>query len=727
MSSNVPTDPAGVQTSAAAGAAIVCGACNFANGQGSQFCSGCGHSLFEPCPECHKPVILTQAFCGSCGENLKQSVDKRRSEYEAKLTEAVNATKVYEYQRARDILIRISSIEDFRFRDLAENAATALKKIDKISNQSTRNADAAVEAAEAAYQDGNIERVVELLRPLPTKILSDKAQSILRECETKLEQIQDLQTRLTESVQNRQWPIAGSCVGQLIDLCPDEPKLATYAKKIGDKLFSKAQKALANHRYSVAHELLTAVPDAARQEEHHALLLQIERLQWFSQQFTGEPHVTKLMGRLAQRWLSESNGDEAAQKTLDQIRVAIKQPPHSERDLYPVWRGAAKSWVGGSLGVLGHPQSIDRCSHPEFQKHPTSFFVAIGLALQGLGLGIVQDNFLPAKGLLSRLGRKKKTDCWGIDIGTTGVRAVWMTINEEKRAEIRECYYQEFDSASPRVASSGGLEERIQEALEGLLEQFDLDESDVWFSLPAREIVSRFVQLPPVDDKQAKALLQREAEQRLPIPLDEINDVRWIAELPEEESSVIGRCSVISAAKASFVEKYLAAIKEIEVEPNGLQSVPVALVNFLAYEFADEFAEGELAHVEDRKTDDNQSPKAVALVDAGAEATTYVVRSDYGFWYWSLETGGEDITRLIARTTKKTHRDTEMAKRDVAKMDSPDVAMRVVEQRLEETRSRSVKIVSDALTAEPKYDVVQTWCCGGGLNLHQWLRRVLSK
>jgi Tfp pilus assembly PilM family ATPase len=702
--------------------AIPCGACGGSNPAEAQFCAGCGHALYEPCVGCSKPVALSQSFCGSCGCDLVAAVKKKVGELESKITSAIQSAKERDFERARILLDTVLREKDYRFREIVSHARTVRDKIDAVAEQESETASERIEAAIAAYESANHAGVVELLGNLAPKLLTPKAAEILAQSKTLLEQLGDSQATLQEAFQKRDWATSGAILDRMLTLQPDDESVARLALKVGKKLVSKAQTLREGHKYRAAANLLDCVPSNARDDAYIALHDHIESIRWLSEQFAGEPFATPTLGRLAKSWLERSEGDPQALAVLKRLSKHIKEPKASSRELYPWFESATHSWIGGRVGMLAYPESVAAEQLPESRSAPGQFNVAIGLALQGLGLTRINEDFTTKKGLLSRLGRKKATGCWGIDIGASGLKSVYLKLDEDGQPRLRRCAYQPFETVLTRSVSDEKADEIIRAAVASFVEKNDTQNEPVWVSFPSRELVSRFVKLPPVNDKQAVQLFDREIESRIPLPLDEVVCVRSMAALPDDELATIGRPAFVSAAKKQFIERYLGGLQEAGLTVSGLQAPPIALANLVAFEFA------EVLRFEGLEEDarDIKLP-TVALADCGAETTTLLFVSSHSCWFWSFESGGEDFTRLIARTTQRTHAEAEKIKRDLSTLERPDTQYQPVEQKMEEMHGRVSKLILDTLNEHKEFDLRQTWCCGGGVRTHGWIRRILCK
>jgi Tfp pilus assembly PilM family ATPase len=157
----------------------------------------------------------------------------------------------------------------------------------------------------------------------------------------------------------------------------------------------------------------------------------------------------------------------------------------------------------------------------------------------------------------------------------------------------------------------------------------------------------------------------------------------------------------------------------------------LALVNYAAHEFSDLWSPPEPEASSDDELDEDLEEierlktQTVAIIDAGASSTSLILVSGEAHWAWTIESGGEDLTSLVARATKTTHAEAEKLKRNPAALRLPSRQYEPVEQRMEETRQRLEWVYADALKQNPRFEVAQSWCSGGACLAHQWIQRIM--
>ncbi len=692
-----------------------CGACKHGNVATAQFCAGCGQALFEPCGKCTQPVRLEQKFCGGCGTDLQLKRENQRQQFEKWLVDSIEATKISDFERAIGLLQRVASNTDYRYAEISQQAAAAIPKVEKLQAQRLQAVADLVTRSEAALSAGDKASVVEMLSRVPEAMRTPEIRQMLDGCSTFVGQVQSLEQVLQEKLADKDYEGLAGTIEELLELLPNNETYTKLARKIADKLMSSSQRRFDRQDYEGAAAQLGSVPAQMRDERYEAARQTIEKVEWLEKQFVAEPFATSTLGRLAVRFEKESPQNERAKQNTKELLHRTKQPSANSRVPFNPWRGDRQCWMGGEVGYLGYPLTIDCGSDANIRRQPGRFTIAMGLALQGLGLGLVGEGFPVAKkSRFAMLGAKKPKTCWGIDIGSAGIRAVLLQL-EKDEVTLLQSYSEDFETPLSRVGNEGHATTTISGAVTKFLESIESSDAPYWVNMPAGDIVSRFVRLPPVKNKKADELLKFEARQRIPMPADILEFVDWMGAL--DENSTLGRPAFVCAAKKAAVASRTELLASAGLKIAGMQADQVALVNFVSREFSSVLADAE--------ADALGKFHSIALVDAGATFTTLVLVSKESFWYWSIESGGEDLTSALARSLKLTHSEAEELKRFPAKIDNPRDGYEAVEQRLGELRSRLQKVLAEGENQNGRTNIGETWCVGGSPLTHAWIRIVL--
>ena len=728
----------GLTASTASKAAARCGACGHVSSEQAKFCAGCGQSLFEACGGCGKPVLLDQKFCGLCGCNLEQELQKRCEAIQGWMAEAVECTKKHAYDQAIMLLNRAADPPDYRFADLAAQAKLAVEKVKTLRQRAVDSAEALQRQAKDAFDRDEKAHAARYIQQIPEPLRSDESKQILASSIAFLGQQSSLVADLQNSIKDRDWILAGSLLGQAIALSPDDPQYKTLGAQVSNKLYKLSEKYFQKCDYTRALDCLNAIPKESGNSEHEARYQKLELVDWLSQQFDGEAFATATLGRLAIRFAKESTHDPAARDLVKQLAAQVKQKAETPRDPWASWKADRMSWCGGPAGFLAYPQAVQFRAESNMRKLPGRFNVAIGLAAQGLELGRIKQNFVESKGLLAGFGRrKKKNSVWGIDIGSSAIHAALISRDEEGELIVEGDYHACYDAPTCRTGQEQNADETVSNAIESMLEEIELGEAPVWVNLPAGELVTRFVRLPPLGDKQAKAMLKAEAEQRIPLAIDDLRLVEWIGEQAEHKAA--GRPAAVAAARKTVVDRRLQLCEQAGLKVTGMQADSLALVNFADVEFADLWSDSaadeknedssgqDQQEQEDHQRSDSLADQldAVLMLDSGAASTTLVIVSAESFWFWNVESAGEVLTTAIAGSANLMAAEAEQRKHNPANLDDPGHQFQIIEQRMDELRGRLKKMVDEAKKQDQRFKITESWCFGGACLTHQWIRRVM--
>ena len=705
---------------------VQCGACSFENSGSSQFCNSCGHNLYEPCEECSKPVLLTQSFCGNCGNDLAAGIKRRQQQQQSWIVDAINRVKKDEFEEAFTLLSRVAEEKDFRLREMAADATSALEKSKKIRADRETLAREAMQQAESAILNDDHSQIIQILEPAPNRLLSDAARAALRRSKEFMANQGSISEEIRKAIEQRDWRLAGPLLNQLQELEPENEQCARLAIKVGKKLFDYAEKRQAKRNYSSAMKYLDAVPRSGQDERYMTLRTQIEDLIWLRRQFDGEPFDTPTLGRLAVRLQKDEPEDPHNAARVKAISDNLKQPNRADRTVYPYRSTAANSWMGGALGYLTALKEIRRPDLAQLRGKWGQMNVATGLALQGIGESRIEKQLAPEKGFLRKLVKRKSDVAWGVDLGSHSIKGVCLQRTEDG-IEMIDGWIHPYDQPLCRPGHGTDPVGRAAEELEQIVEERDFGDVPVWINLPSSDLISRFTLFPPVTDKALKPLVEQEAEKRIPLELNELILDQWYS--PFDAGDGYGRPVTITAVKKSSAEQRFDRLSVPGLNLVGMQADPLALVNLAAFEFS-ELLSPETENEADSETldaDAEDKTPTVALVHSGAGTTVVVLVSRNAHWIWTVDAGGEDLTALLARGMKATRQEAETLKLAPHTLEHPSKSYEQVEEKLDEWRARLVRLLEDATDQNPLFDIVGTYGSGGCPLTHQYFRRVLAR
>lgn len=667
---------------------------------------------------------MTQVFCGECGANLADLIAAKRQWYNDLLAEAKVTASEYRYQEARQLLNRITALTDYRYKNISATANRTLNKVIELEGKTLKTVNDACEKAKQASEAGNTLEVIEQLKKIPDHLLGEEAKQLFRTTSDRQSSIKELEQEIKKEINGKSWELVGSLVHQLLKLEPSHESAKRVAKKVTAKLIESAKQSIEQGRFDRACEKLSSIPDSEQNTTTQKLLAENVQHQWISNELRMEPYVSKTLARLS-KTLRDAHPHLAVLKEVhQQIQELNQSKPHASRSNLIAWKGNRNSWMGGNAAPLCFPQSLECASQADLKSQPGAFNVAIGLALQAVGETRVTEDFLIRKKSLFSSSRKASSAAWGLDIGTSTIKAIRI-VRQDDQLKITDSFFAETNSSSIRSKDPSGERKSLAPFIEKFLKEKNSDELPVWCNINASQTVNRFIRLPPVKTKEASTLLDKEIESKIPIPLDELVVTKWICN--QKRLPTMGRPAMASTARREIISSRISLLESLGIKLAGLQSDAIALVNFAAYEFTDIWPKIESFDEENSDRIQSDLSRAVCLIDAGASTTHLIIVSAESHWNLTIETGGEDTTFRLASTAKVNRKDAEALKRDLSHLSNISDQYLAVEVGLDTLRSRIETMYGDAMKQDNPFDPVSSWCVGGAWQTHQWTRRIMTE
>ena len=233
---------------------------------------------------------------------------------------------------------------------------------------------------------------------------------------------------------------------------------------------------------------------------------------------------------------------------------------------------------------------------------------------------------------------------WAIDIGTTSLKALRLSLGE---TGLQVIGFNHIEHSRPLTSDSVGIDAKeriISETLRKFLDENEIGKEEVAISIAGQNSFSRFIKLPPVEPKKIPEIVQFEAVQQIPF---DINEVEWDWQLMENENSPDKEVGLF-AIKNELISEVMDHFTKENLRVSCVQIAPMALYNFAYYDLP------EVA---------TSADQATIILDMGAENTTLVICTKDSVWQRSIRIGGNTFTRAIGDTFRKDFTVAEKLKR----------------------------------------------------------------
>ncbi|MCB9851730.1 MAG: type IV pilus assembly protein PilM [Phycisphaerales bacterium] len=236
-----------------------------------------------------------------------------------------------------------------------------------------------------------------------------------------------------------------------------------------------------------------------------------------------------------------------------------------------------------------------------------------------------------------------KQPIWGIDVGQCSLKAIKLQAISADEFELLA-----FDLIEhPEILSQSETDatDLVAESIAKFAERNDTSRSKLVIAVPGQQTLTKFTKMPPVEKKKIPHMVQYEASQQIPFDMDE---VVWDYQIFGESEGTTEIEVGIFAIRKELIRNYLMLYTESGLEPNMVQTSPIASYNTARFELP--MPEGE----------------AAVLLDMGAVATDLIIIDGERIWSRPVPIGGNKFTEALVSAFKIAFKKAEKLKRNAA-------------------------------------------------------------
>jgi type IV pilus assembly protein PilM len=181
---------------------------------------------------------------------------------------------------------------------------------------------------------------------------------------------------------------------------------------------------------------------------------------------------------------------------------------------------------------------------------------------------------------------------------------------------------------------------QLRVAMMELSDKLKLKGKDVWYAIAGHVVFTRFVKLPPFDADKADQIVEFEARQNVPFP---INEVIWDYEFIGEEGGAEREVALV-AIKADALNDINDQVESVGAKVSGVELAPLAVFNAFRYGYPD-------------------VDEPSLIIDLGARSTNLVFIEGSKVFTRNILVGGSTLTGAIAKELGMSFGDAEEQKR----------------------------------------------------------------
>ncbi len=275
---------------------------------------------------------------------------------------------------------------------------------------------------------------------------------------------------------------------------------------------------------------------------------------------------------------------------------------------------------------------------------------------------------------------------WGIDIGQCALKALKCRLDDDGETIVADGFdYIEY----PKILTEpdANPDDLVRDALNQFLSNNSVRDSRVAISVSGQSGLTRFIKLPPVEEKKIPDIVKYEAKQQIPFSLDDVIwDYQPLVGGHRDEGVALETEVGLFAMKREQVLRALRPFRDAGIELDIVQLTPIAIYNAVTY--------GVLKGIPSaNEYDPEDPPSSVVVISMGTDTTDLVVTNGFRIWQRSIPIGGSHFTKQLTKEMKLTFAKAEQLKRNARQSEDPKAvfqAMRPVFNDLVQELQRSI-------------------------------------
>lgn len=648
----------------------VCGNCDQAFGSGVQFCSRCGQPLWQTCPECRIPVMLSQQFCNGCGTSLQVHFEKQLRDASNLLDRCDKLVVDGGFDQSIRLAGMLVKPQDYRFQAIAERAAKIIAESER--QQAHWSAEIIkLEKRAKRYQDEDRGKdIVALLEPVPPGVLTEELSNLLAISKQKLTALASSKSELKKALAEKRYGDAVGFLAQIVELNPSSEKYKKQLDEVAGKVRKKAEALGEAGQFAKAVQMLQTLPANFKDEQFLDRFNSYEEAVYLRLMLAKTTYYTPLLPGVLDRLEKITPGDEKVQVFKNKVVETRRRSKSLFTEQWPEWMKPEAGVLGVPIVPIKIPSAFPGAQPECITNRGTQFMVALGLAIQAVQAPMPKGDFFAKeapKGLMSKLF-SKKTEVnefgWGIDIGDSSIKAVRVRFGgEPARAQIDNAVLIPLETKSAQSKLRKLDQEAVVAALKTLVAEFSLADQPVIINFPGNELITRFVLLPPTADKKKyDDFVLQDGRANIPMPMDMVFTASHVSDSGDNER--IAPSGILVAGKKLDIEARKALVESAGFKVSGVMPEPFALWNSLQAIVQVERENDVLQTETSDGADAGRMSRADLLVDIGHNRTNILISHPKGVWFRTLDWGLSDMTNAICNAQRLTYGEAEKMRRE---------------------------------------------------------------
>lgn len=219
-----------------------------------------------------------------------------------------------------------------------------------------------------------------------------------------------------------------------------------------------------------------------------------------------------------------------------------------------------------------------------------------------------------------------KNKVFGLDIGATVLKAVWM--DKKKEGYLLNSVFTTSSPLKGMSSESPFDQEEMAQVINKMLKDANIGARSVNISLPENQVFTKVIEMPILSDKEIASAIYWEAEQYIPVPLNTITLDYQILKYPQPQDTNQKMSVLLVGAPTSLINKYETILGMAGVSINSVETEILSVIRSIVTE---------------------QNFPTSLIMNIGAISTSFaIVKSNTVVFTYSVAVGGTALSRAIA-------------------------------------------------------------------------------
>lgn len=228
----------------------------------------------------------------------------------------------------------------------------------------------------------------------------------------------------------------------------------------------------------------------------------------------------------------------------------------------------------------------------------------------------------------------------GLDIGTYTIKAV--NAKPGPKPQVLRTV-EVFNTSGMSLPTEEGSAEKLMPLIESVFTDHKLPRNDVRVALPEQVVSTKIIAIPPLSDAELASAINWQAEQHIPIPVEELSLEYQILYRPPRKNKEEKMLVMLVGARKNIIDTYINMYIDLGIEPTMLETHTTAAIRAMGFTAED--------------------PVTMMVTIGATTMDIAIVRGGMMVFVFSHLNGGQLLTRTIEQTIGLDNQQAEQYKR----------------------------------------------------------------